>query len=182
MSAVHFRQNLHFLSPDRQSTIFIGGIVESATILDKDNTIKKVGKDYFEFGYDYSILHTKPVVVLDATFSLKPARHENIARQIQDNLAWRNDKQPQLSDVPSCGSVFKKIENLGAGRLIEKAGLKGTRVGGAMISPKHANYIVNMGGATAKDVLALIAHVQTTVLEKTGNQLEPEISFVGDFE
>jgi len=51
-----------------------------------------------------------------------------------------------------------------------------------MISPKHANYIVNMGGATAKDVLALIAHVQTTVLEKTGNQLEPEISFVGDFE
>jgi len=118
VSAVHFRQNLHFLSPDRQSTIFIGGIVESATILDKDNTIKKVGKDYFEFGYDYSILHTKPVVVLDATFSLKPARHENIARQIQDNLAWRNDKQPQLSDVPSCGSVFKKIENLGAGRLI----------------------------------------------------------------
>lgn len=175
------RQNLHFLSPDRESTIFIESIVRSANILNTNNEIIKVDNNFFEFDYDDSILHYKEIIVLEVSFELKKKSANAIQEQIKANLAWRNAKQPQLKDFPSCGSVFKKIQGVGAGRLIEQSSLKGKRVGGAMVSYKHANYIVNMGDATAKDVRDLIELVQKEVERKTGYSLEPEIGFVGEF-
>jgi UDP-N-acetylmuramate dehydrogenase len=174
------RQNLHFLSPDRKNTLFISNLVIDVQILNSENNIRNVEKEYFEFGYDDSILHHTSDVVLSVRFLFKKSTRKKIEKQIKENLAWRNAKQPQLADYPSCGSVFKKIEGVGAGRLIERAGLKGKRIGGAEVSSKHANYIVNIGNATAKDVKGLIHLIQREVKLKTGYFLEPEISFVGE--
>ncbi|MDO8569935.1 MAG: UDP-N-acetylmuramate dehydrogenase [bacterium] len=175
------RQNLHFLSPDRASTVFIESIVKQGLVL--EGVIeKKVGKDYFKFGYDDSILHhNKDVFVLEIVFELENKDKNLIKNQISENLAWRNEKQPQLWEFPSCGSVFKKIEGIGAGRLIDKCGLKGKQIGGAVVSRKHANYIVNTGNATACDVRELIVLIQEKVFKETGYKLEPEIGFIGEF-
>ena len=174
-------QNLHFLSPDRQTTLFIESVLESAEILDEDNNLKKVSKDFFNFNYDYSILHERNLLVTEATFSLVSKDKTLIQKQIAENLKWRNEKQPQLDEFPSCGSVFKKIEGIGAGRLIDKVGLKGRSIGGAQISNKHANYIVNLGNAKAQDVIQLIQLIQSKVKSQLGYNLETEISFVGEF-
>jgi len=175
------RQNLHFLSPDRKNTIFIESVVGDGLVLEGEIE-KRVEKDYFQFGYDNSILHhDKNVFVLEITFNLKNKDPELIKSQITANLDWRNEKQPQLREFPSCGSVFKRIEGIGAGRLIEQCDLKGKQIGGAMISEKHANYIVNTGNATAQDVRELITLVQEKVFKETGFKLESEISFIGEF-
>lgn len=172
-------QNLHFLAPDRQSTVYIGGILERATVLGTDNVRQVVDREFFRFGYDDSLLHHQPIVVLDATFQLTPKPSIEIEQQIQENLAWRRAKQPQLDDVPSCGSVFKKIEGVGAGRLIDRAGLKGTRVGGIQVSELNANYLINVDRGSARDVRQLIELIQKTVKEHSGYELEPEVGFVG---
>ncbi|MDZ4205859.1 MAG: UDP-N-acetylmuramate dehydrogenase [Patescibacteria group bacterium] len=175
------RQNLHFLSPDRTSTVFIESIVKHGLVLE-GIIEKKVEKDYFEFGYDDSILHhNKDIFVLEITFELESKDSELIEAQISTNLDWRNQKQARLSNFPSCGSVFKKIEGIGAGRLIEQCGLKGKQIGGAVIPEVHANYIVNTGNATACDVREMIALVQEKVFQETGFKLEPEIGFIGEF-
>src|SRR3989338_3758167 len=173
-------QNLHFLNPDRTGTTFIEEIIASARILDKENNIKEVNKDFFEFGYDDSIIHHQEVVVLDVTFRLIPKPQGEIRKIMDANMAWRVAKQPQLWEYPCCGSVFKKIEGAGAGRLIEKAGLKGKQLGGVKVSEKHANYLINVGNATAADVIALIELIQKEVKQETGYELQPEIRIVGE--
>jgi len=174
-------QNLHFLAPDRQSTLFIESVVESAEILDRSGRRRVVDREFFEFGYDDSILHHEEIVVLSVTFALEPRRTAEIVAQAEANLAWRIARQPQIDEFPSCGSVFKKIEGVGAGRLIDHAGLKGYRVGGIQISPKHANFLVNLGGGTARDVLDVAHHAQEAVQRDSGYQLEMEIGLVGEF-
>lgn len=174
-------QNLHFLAPDRQSTLFIEDVVETAEILTVDGERKTVDRDFFEFGYDDSRLHHEEIVVLDVTFRLSPKPTEAILAQAQANLQWRAERQPPVEEFPSCGSVFKKIEDVGAGRLIDQAGLKGYRVGGVHISPKHANFLVNTDGGTAADVLALVRHAQEAVKADSGYELEMEIGLVGEF-
>ncbi len=174
-------QNLHFLSPDRKSTLFIGDILYSAEILTENNELKVVDKEFFKFGYDDSILHSGKYIVTEAVFKLKTDSVENIKKQMEENMDWREEKQPQLSEFSSCGSVFKKIKDVGAGRLIDSCGLKGCQVGGIKISEKHANYFINTGNGTAKNVKDLIEYVQKVVREQTGHVLEPEISFVGEF-
>jgi len=116
-------------------------------------------------------------LIVRGTFVLKPESPESIAQRLADYLAQR--KQTQPLDVPSAGSVFKNPPGDYAARLIEGAGLKGQRIGGAMISPKHANFIVNTGGATAEDVQALIELAQERVQEETGTRLELELKVVG---
>lgn len=174
------RQNLHFLSPERDRTLFIAEIVESAEILNEHNQRRVVDRDYFQFGYDDSILHHNKDIVLSVTFSLIPKLEIEIRAQAEANLAWRRAKQPQLEDWPSCGSVFKKIADVGAGRLIDQVGLKGKHLGGAQISPQHANFIVNTGGATAKDVLDLVDLATKTVKAETDHELIMEIGLVGE--
>jgi UDP-N-acetylmuramate dehydrogenase len=176
-------QNLHFLSPApaRERTMFIAEVTHEAEILTVEGERRTVGVDYFEFGYDQSILHHRPDIVLSATFQLTPEDPERMRRIVEENLQWRRERHPPLDTEPSAGSIFKKIQGIGAGRLIDECGLKGTAIGGAMVTPRHANIMINRGGATAADVRALIAHVQEVVEQRTGYHLEPEISFVGEF-
>lgn len=173
-------QNLHFLSPDRKRTVFIEEIVQTSRILTEEGQFCTVGVEYFQFDYDKSILQKRKDIVLDVTFKLSPRQKEEIRAVMDANMAWRNDRQPQLAEYPSCGSVFKKIKDIGAGRLIEQVGLKGMRIGGAEVSGKHANFIVNTGNATAADVLQLIRCIQEEVKLKLGYTLETEITVVGE--
>jgi UDP-N-acetylmuramate dehydrogenase len=176
-------QNLHFLSPApaRERTMFIAEVTREAEILTAEGERRTVAAGYFQFGYDTSILHHQPDIVLTATFQLVADDPERLRRIAEENLEWRRERHPPLDTEPSAGSIFKKIEGIGAGRLIDECGLKGTQIGGAMITRRHANIFINTGGATAADVRALIAHVQEVVEKRTGYRLEPEISFIGEF-
>lgn len=176
-------QNLHFLSPapERSRTVFIEEVVESAEIYSEEGEVKKVEGAYFRFGYDFSILHERADIVLTATFRLEEADPGVLRRIMKENLEWRTDRHPDLRSLPSAGSIFRKIEGIGAGRLIDDCGLKGEIRGGAQIFPRHANIIVNLGDATATDVLALIELAKDTVFQRTGYELVPEITLVGDF-
>ena len=176
-------QNLHFLSPapERARTVFMEEVVESAEILSEEGERRTVDREYFRFGYDYSILHERDDVVLTVDFRLTPAPPEELRRVMEENLVWRKDRHPDLAVLPSVGSIFQKIEGIGAGRLIDECGLKGHVKGGAQIFTKHANIIVNLGSATAADVCGLIDLAQTRVADELGYELVPEIAFVGDF-
>ncbi len=174
-------QNLHFLSPDRSRTVFIEEVLESAEILTEEGEFRTVDRDYFQFGYDDSILHHRRDVVLSATFALQAEPVETLREVIRENLRWRDDRHPDLWLYPSAGSIFQKIEGVGAGRLIDECGLKGHVHGGAGIFHRHANIIVNLGGATAAEVRFLIDLCQRTVREQLGYELTPEIGFVGAF-
>jgi UDP-N-acetylmuramate dehydrogenase len=176
-------QNLHFLSPapERARTVFIEEVLESADILTQEGERRTVDTAYFEFGYDHSVLHHRADVVLSATFRLEPGPVDELRRVIRENLEWRDDRHPDLWLYPSAGSVFQKIEGIGAGRLIDDVGLKGRVHGGAGIFHKHANIVVNLGGATAADVRWLMALAQEMVARETGYELVPEIGLVGEF-
>lgn len=176
-------QNLHFLSPapERERTIFIADIVESVELLTASGERLAVDRQAMRFGYDTSRLHDSGDVALAVTFRLTPEDPTTLQRIMQENLSWRGSRHPWLEHHPSAGSIFRKIEGMGAGRLIEQCGLKGHRIGNAQISYIHANIIVNLGGATAADVRALIATAQQSVRERFDQQLEPEIGFIGEF-
>jgi UDP-N-acetylmuramate dehydrogenase len=176
-------QNLHFLSPapERDRTVFIAEVTESAEILTEEGRRTTVDVEYFQFGYDRSVLHERDDVVLSATFRLAPTPSEELRAVIRENLAWRNDRHPDLWLYPCAGSIFQKIEGIGAGRLIDECGLKGAVYGSAQIFHKHANIIVNLGAATASDVRWLIDRAHDTVLRELGYDLIPEILFVGEF-
>ncbi len=137
--------------------------------------------DYFDFGYDQSILHTRDDVVLGATFRLEPTPVDVLRRVMRENLEWRDARHPDLWLYPCAGSIFQKIDGVGAGRLIDECGLKGHVHGAAGIFHKHANIVVNFGGATALEVMYLIDLARETVARETGYELVPEISFVGEF-
>jgi UDP-N-acetylmuramate dehydrogenase len=176
-------QNLHFLSPapDRERTVFISEVFESCEILSAEGIRKTVGADYVNFGYDDTIFHHREDIVLAVTFALAPGDPNVMYRVMQENLSWRGARHPWLELNPSAGSIFKKLDGVGAGRLIDQLGMKGFRIGDAQISHIHANIVVNLGHATAREVRELIATAQKRVEEKLGHRLEPEISFVGEF-
>ena len=176
-------QNVHFLSPapQRERTVSIAEVFESCEVLTAGGERRTVGADYVRFGYDDSVFQHRPDVALAATFRLSAAEPAVMRRVMAENLRWRAEKHPPLDVFPSAGSVFRKVEGMGAGRLVEACGLKGQRSGGAQISPHHANIIVNLGGATARDVLALVERAQHVVLERFGVELEPEIRMLGEF-
>lgn len=176
-------QNLHFLSPapEREHTVFISEVFESCEILTAEGTRKTVDADYVNFGYDDTIFHHRADIVLAVTFALTKGDPNVMYRVMQENLSWRGARHPWLEINPSAGSIFKKIEGVGAGRLIDQLGMKGFRTGDAQISHIHANIMVNLGHATARDVRELITTAQQRVEEKFGHRLEPEIGFVGEF-
>ena len=176
-------QNLHFLSPapERERTMFIAEVFESADLLTQENERKTVDRDYVGFGYDDTVFHHRADFALAATFQLERKDPDVMQRIMQENLSWRGARHPWLEWHPSAGSIFKKIEGVGAGRLVDQLGLKGFHVGDAQISFMHANIMVNLGNATSADVIGLIKHAQGAVKDKFGHQLEPEINFVGEF-
>ncbi len=176
-------QNLHFLSPapERERTMFIAEAFTACDILTQEGERRTVDADYIQFGYDDTVFHHRRDIVLSARFQLAKEDPAVLHRILQENLSWRGSRHPWLQVHPSAGSVFKKIEGIGAGRLVDQCGLKGYRVGDAQISHIHANILVNLGHATASDVRALIAHAQQCVREKFGYELETEIGMVGEF-
>ena len=176
-------QNLHFLSPapERARTMFIAEVFESCDILGAEGDRRTVGADYVKFAYDDSIFHHRADIVLSATFRLAKGNQDILHRIMQENLSWRGSKHPWLDWHPSAGSIFKKIEGVGAGRLVDQCGLKGFRVGDAQISHMHANIVINLGHATAADVRTLIDTARSRVREKFNQDLQPEIGFIGEF-
>jgi len=174
-------QNLHFLSYPHERTHFIDEVTESARILRPDGEVIEVDRDWFEFGYDDSRLHRTDEICLDVTFALEAKEPKQVQLVRDMNARWRAEKHPPGAVRMSAGSIFQKLEGIGAGRLIDAAGLKGKRIGGAEVSDHHANYILNVDHATAADVRELIAHVQDVVEQDSGHRLQPEIGFVGEF-
>ena len=145
--------------------------LDSGEVFTIDNAAHK-------FSYRHSIFMEKNWILLSSTLKLTSGDVDSIKAKMNELLKCRRDKQPL--EYPSAGSVFKRPEGHFAGKLIEDAELKGTQIGGAMVSPKHAGFIVNVGGATANDVLSLIEHIKKTVYEKFSVMLECEIRFVGE--
>lgn len=176
-------QNLHFLSPapERERTMFIAEVFEHCAILSAEGERRTVGADYVRFGYDDSVFHHRDDIALTVRLRLTKGDQDAMHRVLQENLSWRGARHPWLDHHPSAGSIFKKIEGVGAGRLIDQCGLKGHRVGDAQISWIHANIMVNLGRATARDVRTLISHAQRAVRDRFGFELQPEIGFIGEF-
>ena len=156
----------------------ISDIFLSARIYDmKSGKIELVNRDKMEFSYRSSILKkNKDLILLSATFSYKLSSSESIRSAVRELSEIRRKNQP-LS-LPSLGSVFKRPGVGYAGEWIEKAGLKGFSVGGAVISEKHAGFIVNDGTATSEDFIAVMNHAEMTVLEMHGIRLEKEIEIL----
>lgn len=138
-----------------------------------DGTLADLPASEAAWGYRTSRMMREGLIVLAATLLLRSDSREAITARMDDLRQRREEKQPL--EMASAGSTFKRPEGYFAGKLIQDAGLQGTSVGGAQVSTKHAGFVVNTGGATAADVLALIALVQERVMEDAGVHLEPEV-------
>ena len=152
-------------------------VTVSAVCLDNDYNIFELTADQMNLSYRSSIFKTAGYIVLSVKFKLKHGDKEQINSLMKDIFKRRTDKQPL--DYPSAGSTFKRPEGNYAGTLIEKAGLKGRTVGGAMVSEKHAGFIINYDNATARDVKDLIKIVKDTVEKESGIRLCEEVIFAG---
>ena len=162
---------------------YIGDVTRKATVLTPDGTVRTLSATEIGFGYRTSRFKGQAgkgeqEIILSAEFALRPEPVQSLAEKMADYTRRREASQPT---EPSAGSVFKRTKQYPAGFLIEQAGLKGTRIGGAQISPKHANFIVNLGGAKAADVKALIDLAQERVRDRFGVELELEIELVGEW-
>ncbi len=128
------------------------------------------------FGYRKSAVQKNGDCILSATFELKNADKEQIKAKMDEHMKQRKDKQP--IEMPSAGSTFKRPEGAFAGALIDECGFRGFKMGNAAVSEKHCGFVVNLGGATCKDVLELCEHIQKIVKEKTGYTLEREVRVI----
>lgn len=169
----------------------IGDVVHQAQLLTVKGEVITVPASYFQFAYDTSILQKTKEIVLSVTFEFERESKDILWEIANRSIAYRRESQPQGVFTPGC--TFRNIREAdalaiptpgnttSAGFLIDAAGLKGHTVGRAQISPVHANFIVNLGGATAKDIVTLISFVKERVKQKFGVQLEEEIIKIGEF-
>lgn len=157
-------------------------IVRKVTIYDiRKHDQRLLSLNNKEIGFSYrSTKLSGDTIILEAALALKPGQSGHIKREMETN--WRHRKESQPLGRPSAGSIFKNPEGHAAGKLIEESGCKGWRVGGAEVSEKHANYIINTGDASAQDIYVLLKKVQAEVAAKSGITLESEIKIVGEFE
>lgn len=157
-----------------------GGEVKDAIVLcnhiDSEGKKGKFEADALDFSYRHSVYSDGGYVITSVVFRLKKGEKSDVEAAMQDFISRRKDKQPL--EYPSAGSVFKRPEGYYAGALIEQSGLKGKRIGGAMVSEKHAGFIINYDNATTEDVVNLIEHCRKTVKEKFSVDLETEIKFI----
>ncbi|WP_019910833.1 UDP-N-acetylmuramate dehydrogenase [Paenibacillus sp. HW567] len=153
-------------------------VLHSALAIDKAGRLVTLQGDELEWGYRKSVFASGDFIVVEARFALQPGDSANIKAVMDDLTYQRESKQPL--EYPSCGSVFKRPPGRFAGQLIQESGLQGTRIGGAEVSRKHAGFIVNTAHATAKDYIGLIRHVQATVKDKFGVELETEVEIIGE--
>ena len=152
-------------------------VVKSVKVLDERLKVVELTKDEMEFSYRHSIIQDHPKwIVLEATFELENKSVEEINETLDKRKERRMSTQPW--NKPSAGSVFRNPEGSSAWKYIDDAGLRGYEIGGAQVSPKHSNFIVNNGYASAKDIYDLIFYVQKTVQDRFGVLLKPEVRFV----
>lgn len=153
-------------------------VVISSTYLDKNSLEIKTIENH-NFKYRGSIYSDElDAIILRAKIKLTSGNQEEIKTKMSENMQSRNTKQP--INKPSAGSTFKRQEGVIAAKLIDEAGLKGHKIGGAEVSTLHAGFIINSGDATSTDILDLIAYVQKTVKEEYGVELEPEVKIIGE--
>jgi UDP-N-acetylmuramate dehydrogenase len=153
-------------------------ILIDAEILFENGERKVLTNEELSFSYRTSLLQQRKGIVVEARFRLQPGDRKEIAATLAANKERRRLTQPL--QMPCAGSVFRNPPGDHAGRLIEAAGLKGYQIGGAQVSEKHSNFIVNCGGATATDVLTLIDYIRSTIQSKYGIDLHPEVLVVGE--
>lgn len=153
-------------------------VLESTLVVDRNGTMKRLLTEDLNLQYRSSNIPEKGYIVLEATFSLKFGDQKKIKAKMDDLTFKRESKQPL--EYPSCGSVFKRPPGHYAGKLIQDSGLQGKQIGGAKVSSKHAGFIVNVDGCTAKEYIALIHYVQKKVKEKFGVTLEREVRIIGE--
>jgi UDP-N-acetylmuramate dehydrogenase len=156
----------------------VSRIFKSADIVLETGELVRYGPEDMQFSYRHSVLHEQKGVVVEASFELAEGNREEIAATLASYKERRLRTQPL--PLPCAGSVFRNPPNDYAARLIQEAGLKGERLGGAQVSELHANFIVNTGQAKAEDVLALMTHIQSTVQDRFGILLVPEVLVVGE--
>jgi len=152
-------------------------VIKTVSLLDAAGKKKIMSRDEISFGYRKTEF-PPDAIILGAQFKLKKGERAKIKKRISEILQWRQKKHPL--EFPNAGSIFKNLPMQIAGKLIEEMGMKGMTVGDAQISPKHANFIVNSGKATASDVLELIALIQARAEKEKGVSLEPEVVIVGE--
>ena len=152
-------------------------VVSKVTVVGRSSEIMELDNATMEFGYRYSTIRNQPFAVTEVTFQLQEGDREAIKAQIEELTAKRREKQPL--EYPSAGSTFKRPEGYFAGELIMKAGMRGFRIGGAQVSEKHCGFVINVGNATAADIMDVIKEVQLQVKEKFRVDLEPEVVFLG---
>ncbi len=154
--------------------------LRSAEVLTAEGRSLTLTAEELELEYRSSLLQEQKLIALSATFKLQERPSSEIRAEIQKLKEKRWASQPM--EQPSAGSTFKRPPGHYAGSLIEKAGLKGYRVGGAMVSPKHAGFIVNTGEATARDIVELMMEIKEKVYQKFGVRLKPEPRLIGEFD
>lgn len=153
-------------------------VIESADVINENGEIITLNNEELDLGYRSSIVMKKGYVVLSAVFKLEKGTVKSIKDLVADLTNKRESKQPL--EYPSAGSTFKRPEGYFAGKLIQDAGLKGYSIGGAAISEKHSGFVINKGGATAKDILDLIHHIQDEVKKQFGVELHTEVRIIGE--
>lgn len=151
--------------------------LEAVEIVDEDGTVKVLLKEELDFSYRHTSLMDRKAIVTRVMVRLVEDDAEKLVNAVEATMKLRREKQPL--EWPSAGSVFKNPEGSHAGYLVELCGLRGKSCGGAQVSEKHGNFIVNKGGATAKDVLCLIDEVRSVVEREKGYRLETEILTIG---
>ncbi len=157
----------------------VSDVLKSAKIYSPENGILNFSNKEMKFAYRSSICREMPYVILEAEFELKPDTSDNIQKRMNENLTFRQEKQPSLT-LPNCGSVFKNPEGDSAGRLLEAAGAKQMKAGGARVFEKHANFIINDNNATSSDILILMDKMSSAVENKYGIKLIPEVRYLGN--
>ena len=153
-------------------------IVISTKCMNMEGKIIELSNKEQKFEYRSSIFNNKDYIILEAKLKLQKGKKEDIEKQMKEYLNQRKEKQPL--EYPSAGSTFKRQEGVITAKLIDECGLKGYKIGGAMISEKHAGFIVNTGDATAKDVIELIKYVKDKVYEKFNVRIQEEVKLVGE--
>ncbi|MBO5929539.1 MAG: UDP-N-acetylmuramate dehydrogenase [Clostridia bacterium] len=155
----------------------LSDVIVSATVLTKTGEWQEIPASEMEFDYRHSMFMKRPLLIWSVTLRLQKGNSSQIKQAMEQHIASRKEKQPL--EYPSGGSFFKRPSGHFAGALIEQCGLKGATVGGAQISEKHAGFLINRGGATCADVMALCRQVQEEVQERFGVRLEREVQFIG---
>jgi len=154
----------------------IGQFVQRITLVSLDGTVRQLTRDQLRFSYRYTAID--PGIIAEVVMQFPKVPPAEAYERIRAALQYRNSTQEVR--LPSAGCAFKNPPGLGAGRLIDEAGLKGIRIGDAQVSRRHANFIVNLGRATCDDVLSLMEHIQRRVHHQFGIMLDPEVRLVGE--